>query len=430
MSTALLAEAGHESELEMSAPLQAAPQYGYEPELPADYWMVGIWEAAEGGLAADVVADWGISEDDMDGWEDGSPSPYRGRKEDGEVWYDKAGTKLALWKVETYVQHNLRRYAAIWREVETTSLWRDDIPEPVSRTQERYLEALEGLLLPAPGGSSSHQLVDFECYREGGALRFLGVWREEGAGTNLSFERLSFQQLKERLATNPPPRVVDVEQCYRDALDEDRASGGEVDEDDAQRFLVLLEEGQGESNVTVSIGDWQPFHDAYHDNAMRLLEFETMPIASEPMVAPGERFGVLSDTHVAEVDTTWQYLWIWAPRHLSQDCMSDDRPLAPGVDWLTRLIRWLSGRQGYLAEDWVIVTDKWSFLEREVKCRKVESNGLLQMGNEKECGRLRCHAALQLVDLLMGAEEIPGSDFEDPQHIAGHGDGSGGPPIP
>jgi hypothetical protein len=372
----------------------------YPPELRDDYQVVGLWEeepeiqnektdgpGTESITPRDqVVVDWGISNDDLDGWPECSPQPYgarpadvagrpatqicyryeQGAPEECDSGEDCTSEDWALWDIETYSQDRLRRYAAVWRKAPGVDSF---------LTRSNDLKGFQQLVASA----GDYELVDFECYLEyeqdpdDPHVRFLALWHKGAA--NQKQESQQFLEPKEfRELHDVAPRIRDLEMCDKQALLRGRSAG-------SSSYIVLLEEGSsdsGEGTFKTGFGGWQDLHDAFHHLPVETLELESIPVATDP-----ER----GDPYYSE----WQYVWVW--KELDED-------------------------QG--SKDWLMTTDRFSYLEREVL--RLDETVRENVTGHEACSEDR---RVRLTDILIGADEVPDSD-RDGQHPEGHGDGSGG----
>ena len=366
------------------------------PELSDDYWLAGRWAplAVGGGDSGDevVVVDWGLSADDLEGWDDpAQPYPRVPRPrilESGDperqvepepIHYrhgnclDPTGAcraagcssrELVLSDIETYVQDRLRRYAAIWRESERRSrfawgLTFEDLEQAVEWTD--------------PSGTA-YGLVDFECHPSDGGgdgVEYLGIWREGAPENGLTLEAVRFQQLKQGKVEG---RILDLELCDSGALRE----GLDAQAPDGP-IVVLREHSWRGRRHSVLWGDFEEFHAALHESGKtpaETFELESLPVSR----APGG-----GDADYGE----WRYLWVYGPDPVSRD--------------------------------WFMATDRYSSLEREVVCLQ---GWLDSDGGDEICADRPDDPSVSLIDIILGVDEVPDADG-DGQHGASHGDGSG-----
>lgn len=366
-----------------------------EPDLllPAQYWVGGVWEGVEGDVET-VRYGYGVTRDDLH-----APIyPYQRRGL--EISYSVEGEgDLILWDIETYTQlDGLRKYVTLWRastsqsatdELRPDSLWRASasaISEgrlPEGAPSEETLDELR------PDSLAGWLMVDFECYVEDAERKYVALWHDRGPSSNLGLTSMSLDEMK----NGSVGRIVDIEQCFGS--------------DASEPYLVLVDLDGEWGKTEVGRGDWEEFHDAYHLRNSReeptadfldVLELESFPVSS-------------TDGEASE----WEFLWVWIP--LSSDGAGSFATAALDSDGCE-----VPGRTSQ-AIDWSIFTNDWFRLDNEIGCRDRASSGELPDWND-ECG-FSCHRALQLVDLLIGTDEIPEHAFDEGQHRPTHGDGSG-----
>jgi hypothetical protein len=375
----------------------AASSAGGGQELEEDYWIVGRWEEADSDVVEDsdavnVVVDWGLSEDDLEGWEDLSVPegpPYRRSEGGAGFYYDRNGEQLTLWDIERYRLDDRTHYAAVWRKLEDTDDEDSSLLDMI-RLGPGCLST--GCEIGAPSGYAGYELVDFELEEvscETPELR--GVWR---AGDRQGVLRLRAMTLSELVHEDLAHQVVDIELCEPQ----------DVGDFGSAQFLILLDTSAEVRKTVVGHGDWCRLHDAFHlleipetsrPCGVRTLELESIKTIGVDGLGTRECPVVKGD---ASAETSaWEYLWVWQPDQARGDqCDGDKR-------------------------DWLMATDRYSLLEREVGCLK----GDQEMGGfyaDELCKKRR---KLHLIDIIIGVDGAPDSDG-DSQHPLGHGDGSGG----